>query len=316
MKRIVRLIVVAVTALTMAMGSAQVASATTFYNDPNSPAHQILVAQPSNTVAAALANIPQARWFTVPGNTTATVQSAVNSYVTGAVNASAWPVLVTYAIPHRDCGGFSSGGLTTAAEYAAWIAQVKLGIGTRSAAVIVEPDALTSADCLDAPTRALRYSMLANAVSQLSAGGNVLVYLDGGHSRWLSVAELANRYTLAGGASAQGFSLNVSNFYTTAEEQTYGEAVSTALGGKHYVVDVSRNGFGPAPDAPLNWCNPTGRALGINPTTSTTAAHNDANLWVKNPGQSDGTCNRPGDPPSGQWFQARAAEMLANRPAV
>jgi endoglucanase len=139
-----------------------------------------------------------------------------------------------------------------------------------------------------------------------------MVYLDGGHSRWLSVTELVARLKAAGIQNARGFSLNVSNFYTTAEEQAYGEQVAAKLAGKTYVVDVSRNGRGPAADAPLNWCNPLGRGLGVLPTRQTTAAHNDANLWIKNPGQSDGTCER-NDPYSGYWFQDRAAGMVALR---
>lgn len=315
--RTARLIVTTSIAITIVAGSTQIAAATvnepssTLYADPDSPANQVLRTQPTNKVAAAIAAVPQARWFT-PDTSTANVRSAVARYVDGAANAGAIPVLVMYAIPGRDCGGYSAGGLPNAAAYAAWIQQVRAGIGTRSAGIIVEPDALTSADCLSTTARDQRYAMLSNAVSQLSAGGNTKVYLDGGHSRWLSVTELARRLRLAGVANAKGFSLNISNFFTTAEEQQYGEQVSTQLSGKRYVVDISRNGRGPAPDAPLNWCNPLGRGLGTNPTLQTTAAHNDANLWIKNPGQSDGTCDR-GDPYSGYWFQARAAEMLTLR---
>lgn len=283
----------------------------TFYADPNSPANHVLRAQPTNQAAAAIARVPQARWFT-PDNSVATIRSAVATYVDGATATSTLPVLTTYAIPGRDCGGYSAGGLPGPAAYKAWIQQLRAGIGTRPAVVIVEPDALTSADCLTVPARNERYAMLADAVAQLSAGGTTMVYLDGGHSRWLSVTELANRLRVAGVHNARGFSLNVSNFYTTPEQQTYGEQVSAQLGGKSYVVDVSRNGRGPAADVALNWCNPLGRGLGVLPTRKTTAAHNDANLWIKNPGQSDGTCNR-GDPYSGHWFQERAASMLQLR---
>src|SRR5256885_3736931 len=49
----------------------------------------------------------------------------------------------------------------------------------------------------------------------------------------------------------------------------YGEAISGLTNGSHYVIDTSRNGAGPAPDSPLDWCNPSGRALGAPPTTAT-----------------------------------------------
>jgi endoglucanase len=282
-----------------------------FYADPSSPANQVLRAQPTNQVAATIAKVPQARWFT-PDNSTTTIRAAVAQYVDGATATNTLPVLATYAIPGRDCGGYSGGGLAGPTAYKSWIQQLRAGIGTRPAVVIVEPDALTSADCLTASARTQRYAMLADAVAQLGAGGTTMVYIDGGHSRWLSTAELARRLKLVGIKNARGFSLNVSNFYTTAEQQTYGEQVSALLDGKSYIVDVSRNGRGPAAAVPLNWCNPLDRGLGALPTRRTTAAHNDANLWIKNPGQSDGTCER-NDPYSGLWFQARAAGMLQLR---
>jgi len=86
--------------------------------------------------------------------------------------------------------------------------------------------------------------------------------------------------------------------------------VSALLGGVPYVVDTSRNGLGPAPDAPLNWCNPPGRALGPPPTTATDAPHDVADLWIKGPGQSDGHCDRA-DPASGRWFPDYAAGLVA-----
>jgi endoglucanase len=284
-----------------------------FYVDPNSIANQVLRAQPTNTVAATLARIPQARWFT-PDNSVATIRSAVAQYVSGAAATNTIPVLVTYAIPGRDCGSFSSGGLPDAATYDAWIQQVGFGIGANQAVVIIEPDALAQAtDCLTATQQTARYAMLSYAAQTLGAGANRMVYLDGGHSRWLTTAQLASRLTLAGVRYTRGFSLNISNFFTTAEEQNYGEQVATLLGGnKFYVVDVSRNGQGPAPPAPLNWCNPSTAGLGALPTGQTNAAHDDANLWVKAPGQSDGNC-APGQPASGAWYQASATSMLQLR---
>ncbi len=90
--------------------------------------------------------------------------------------------------------------------------------------------------------------------------------------------------------------------------QNLGTAVPTA----HFLVDTSRNGQGPfnaAPyaDAPFiqpasvigtlnsgSWCNPPGRGLGATPTVNTGVALLDAYVWVKTPGQSDGTCDSQG----------------------
>src|SRR5213079_2606883 len=88
--------------------------------------------------------------------------------------------------------------------------------------------------------------------------------IDAGHSRWLSTSVAASRLGAAGVAQADGFSLNVSNFNPTASEVEYGKAVSALVGGKHFVVDTSRNGLGPAG----TWCNPGGQALGPRPMTA------------------------------------------------
>jgi endoglucanase len=124
----------------------------------------------------------------------------------------------------------------------------------------------------------------------------------------LKAEEIANRLNQVGVEHARGFSLNTSNFFTTDEEIGYGEAVSALTKGAHYVIDTSRNGAGPAPDGPLNWCNPSGRALGVPPTTATAGAHADAYLWVKRPGDSDGACGR-GDPGPGHFVNQYAVDL-------
>jgi endoglucanase len=306
------LVVVLVSALlTAASGIAftaakPVSAIPALYVDPNSPARIAMAADADDAAAAQIAAVPSARWFT-EATPVSDITAAVSRYVGGAAEAAAMPVLVLYAIPGRDCGGFSSGGFGTAADYAAWIRGVRAGIAGRPAMVIVEPDALTGTDCLPADTQEARYTQLAGAVAQLQADHSTAVYVDGGHSRWLSATELATRLRRVG---ARGFSLNVSNFFTTAEEQAYGERVSALLDGATYVVDTSRNGLGAAPDGPLNWCNPPGRALGARPTTATDAPHDVADLWIKEPGQSDGECDR-GDPASGAWFASYAAGLVA-----
>lgn len=77
------------------------------------------------------------------------------------------------------------------------------------------------------------------------------------------------------------------------------------------MIDTGRNGAGPAPESPLNWCNPSGRALGAAPTTNTAGAHADAYLWIKRPGESDGSCNR-GEPYAGSFVNSYAIELVRN----
>lgn len=55
-------------------------------------------------------------------------------------------------------------------------------------------------------------------------------------------------------------------------------------------------------------CNPSGRALGVPPTTATAGAHADAYLWVKHPGDSDGSCGR-GEPGPGHFMNEYAIDL-------
>ncbi|WP_433975494.1 glycoside hydrolase family 6 protein [Tunturiibacter lichenicola] len=145
-------------------------------------------------------------------------------------------------------------------------------------------------------------------------------------------------------------------------QQNMGSAVPTT----HFVIDTSRNGQGPFNAAsyanpPYNqpasvittlsnggWCNPPARGLGTPPTAKTGVALLDAYLWVKTPGQSDGTCDSAGgarawdysvydpaswpttaaqqatfdplwrlyDPAAGAWFPQQALDLVqrANPP--
>jgi endoglucanase len=153
-------------------------------------------------------------------------------------------------------------------------------------------------DCLSPADVQTRYSLLRDAVGTLAAAG-ASVYLDAGNANWRSAAEMASRLRAAGIDQARGFALNVANFDDTAGELAFGDAIVAALGGKtHFVVDTSRNGRGPASDGA--WCNPPGRGLGVRPTVATGDARADAFLWIKVPGESDGTCN--GGPAAGTWW--------------
>jgi endoglucanase len=90
-----------------------------------------------------------------------------------------------------------------------------------------------------------------------------------------------------------------------------------------------------------NWCNPVGAGLGLRPTANTGVPLVDADLWVKTPGGSDGSCDIAGgarawdytqynrwgltgdagnhfdplwgevDPAAGAWFPDQALQQLA-----
>ena len=159
---------------------------------------------------------------------------------------------------------------------------------------------------------------------------------------------------------------NIATWIYTDEwyQQNMGAAVATT----HFLIDTSRNGQGPLNasiygSAPYNqpssvvqtltngsWCNPPGRGLGTRPTANTGVALLDAYLWVKTPGQSDGTCDAAGgarawdytvytqpgwptdaagqavfdplwgldDPTAGAWFSQQALDLAtrANPPQL
>lgn len=241
-----------------------------------------------------LAAQPVAHWF---AEWSGDVTSAVRNVVTAASGAGETPVLVAYNIPYRDCGLYSAGGASSAPAYRSWIRGFADGLRGQRAVVIVEPDAAPGAGCLPAAAQEERFALLRDAVGVLADAG-AFVYIDAGHSRWMSADAAAAILTRAGVAQAHGFSLNVSNFVSTSENGVFGEELARKLGGKRYVIDTSRNGMGPA--AGNQWCNPDGRSVGSLPTTTTAFPSADAYLWVKVPGESDGTCN--GGPTAGAWW--------------
>lgn len=245
-------------------------------------------------IMAKIAAAPQAKWF---GDWNANVEADVARAVGAAAAANSVPVLVAYNIPQRDCGSHSAGGASSADSYRGWIAAFARGLGARRALVVLEPDALAGMDCLSQTDRDTRTGLLAFAVKTLR-DLDALVYLDGGHSNWHPASVMAPRLRDAGIGMATGFALNVSNFQRTASEIAYGNEISALTGGKHYIVDTSRNGLGPAPDG--QWCNPEGRALGERPTSDTGTPLADAFLWIKTPGESDGACN--GHPAANTWM--------------
>jgi endoglucanase len=88
--------------------------------------------------------------------------------------------------------------------------------------------------------------------------------------------------------------------------------MGTAVATTPFVIDTSRNGQGPLtpglyalppysqPDTVIdglksgNWCNPFGAGAGLHPTMKTNVPLLDAYLWVKVPGESDGSCDIAG----------------------
>lgn len=288
----------------------------TFFVDPTSNARtqadEWRSSRPDDAAAMErIAEQPQADWF---GGWTPDIRTGIDARVTEITETGALPVLVAYDLPYRDCGQYSAGGQNDPESYRSWVREFAEGIGDRPAVVIPEPDGLTLTDCLDEAQTAERFGLLGFAVDTFEANPNVDVYIDAGHSNWLPPEEAARRLQLAGIERAAGFSLNVSNFQRTDDLIAYGKAVSDAIGaedGTHFVIDTSRNGNGPwESDDPEAWCNPPGRALGEAPTVETADPLVDAYLWIKRPGESDGSCR--GAPEAGEWYPEYALGLALN----
>lgn len=294
-------------------------SATIYYTNPDSTAATWIKNNAADsraiTIKNAIADKPMARWFTGTSQSTDNLTATITSYTTAAKNAGATPLLVAYNIPGRDCsGGASSGGAASAITYKQWIDNFIAGIGSRAAVVILEPDAIADADCLTSDKRTERFSLLNYAATAFSTKAPAAqVYIDAGNPNWLTAAKAGEYLNTAGVEKVTGFALNVSNFYTTEQNTTYGNSINSFLSSsygftKSFLIDTSRNGNGANPG---DWCNPPGRKIGVTTNALTT---NIMTAWVKVPGNSDGesspTANCHGGPSAGTFSPDLAIKLI------
>ena len=227
----------------------------------------------------------------------------VNNRINDYERAGGIPIFAVYNVPVLDCN--TGRGASSAGEYMSWIRRFAGAIGNRKAILILEPDGLTHTDCGINVNE--RYQLIGAAVNLFKdVSPNVAVYIDGGDNNRNTVAEIVPILQAANIARADGFFLNATVFQYTSTEVAYGNAVGTALGGKHFVVDTSRNGLGPGQES---WCNAKDRALGTPPTTQTGAPLADAFIWIKPVWQSDGTCDH-GEPDPGADFYDYAVNLV------
>ena len=277
------------------------------------------------------------------------------------------PVFVIYDLPNRDCAAEASNGELSVDkggegryqhEYIDFIAAQIAAHPELRVALIVEPDSLANIatnlgveKCAAAEQvyrRAISY-----AVAKLSVP-NAFLYLDAAHAGWLgwpkNIVKAAQIYkdvlTAAGGAERiRGFALNVSNYDVlhdpnnhrttpdepSADELAYVGDLSKALAdvgitGKTFVIDTGRNGKPGVRTEPANWCNIKGAGLGERPRAAP-ATNVDAFVWIKVPGESDGTADQkaarfdpncasddatPGAPEAGDMFEPYLIDLVKN----
>lgn len=277
--------------------------------DPLMPAYQ-----QGGTYRDQIGTYAQAFWVIPEAYDTSEVRAKVLDYTGDAAAARKTPVLTVYGIPGRDCGMYSSGNpLTTAAQYRGWIRQIARGLSGTKALVVIEPDALPlfSSDLQACPQKPAGWQGMLRFASRVLSKVGAWTYLDAGHSNWTPYDERPAVLKAAGIGFARGFSTNVSNFRPTADERAYAAELLDGLRklgvtGKRYVIDTSRNGAAPSADG-HDVINPTWARVGRPPRLVFDGAF-DGTLWVKHPGESDGTVN--GGPPSGQWCDFLADRLL------
>jgi endoglucanase len=193
--------------------------------------------------ALLIAKFPIASW--ISGGTAIQVTKKVGALVSGAAAKKQIPILVAYNLPFRDCQQYSSGGAVNTAEYKLWIDSFAAAIGSHRVVVLLEPDGLgiiphftnlagerewcqpKQADSATAAKQ--RFAQLNYAVDVFTKLPNASVYLDGTHSGWLDVGDIASRLLRAGVQKTSGFFLNVSNYYPTPQLIRYGTWVSQCL---------------------------------------------------------------------------------------
>lgn len=253
-----------------------------------------------------LADTPNFKWFTGGKNVWADTKDLVTKANGQRVG------IVLYAIPGRDNGNYSAGGLESKEAYYNYLGAMADAIGEAPVDIVVEPDALGLSTNLDSDSKKQdRYDMLASAISTLKAKPNVRVYLDASmwhapDQQWQLLQKIWN-FDLVDGTS-----LNTSGFKIQGDVDKYAVELKKHTN-KPSVSDTSRNGVGEwdAPEGTQDpWCNPPGRKIGDFPRFIPDGDAVVAHYWVKAPGESDGTA-RGGNVPAGEFMPEYAVGLVS-----
>ncbi|EJC98731.1 cellulase [Fomitiporia mediterranea MF3/22] len=272
---------------------------------------------------------------------------------------------VIYDLPDRDCAAEASAGEFSIADggaekYQAYIdsiaEQVEQFPNVR-VVFVVEPDGLANlVTNLSVPKCANAEStykeLVSYAIAQLQQD-NVWLYLDAGHSGWLGwpanltpAAQLFASVLQGAGnnATVRGLATDVSNYNLLRgtedpaqapnpnyDEELYINALAPMLDSNgfpsQFIVDQGRSGVSGIRTAEGDWCNVLGAGLGPRPSTDTGNDLIDSIVWVKPPGESDGTSDTSSPrfdshcsqsdaaqpaPEAGTWFQSYFETLIQN----
>lgn len=262
-----------------------------------------------------LSQKPVANWL---GDWNPNPRQRVRELIDHAQANNALFQIVLYNIPHRDFGGFSAGGSQSREAYLSWVNEITMGIGSAEGIIIIEPDALPHANEFDQHRKEQRLATLREAVTNLrKICKNAHIYLDAGHPNWLPASIITELLLKAGIRSANGISLNISNSQMTEDCYRYGLNIVENISAEHgIIIDTSRNGAGPPSEDVTStdaWANPSSSRLGQQPTLRVSLPNIFSSrlhglLWVKPPGESDGSYN--GAPPAGEFWPEGAMCLI------
>jgi|TARA_B100000085_G_C18535517_1_gene509803 endoglucanase len=215
------------------------------------------------------------------------------------------PIIVIYSIPNRDLGHYSRGGHKEEKSYLKFIREITAGIGDYNPIIIFEPDAIPHISNMKFEDGFRRLQLIKKSL-QILQRCNGRLYVDMGNPKWLKPNQV-KRYIDWINEPIDGFVVNTSNYWDLKTCHQWGDKVSKMVN-LHYLIDTSRNGVGSL--GTDDWCNPPNRALGVFPTTRTSSEYCEAYLWIKVPGESDGTLN--GGPKAGRFFLEQALSLIEN----
>ncbi|KAK1931375.1 Endoglucanase A [Phytophthora citrophthora] len=246
-----------------------------------------------------------AAWYTDRLSTTD--RATMLKDITSKCSEDSRMTIVVYGIPNKDCNaGYSSGGtVSNTADYKTFLSDLTTAVGDRKVLYVVEPDAVgLLAEDGGCGSSAGYLDNLKVAVKALSANANAELYVDVGYWTLEYDSQRSKVVTtmkeLATSGTLKGVAINTSNYRSTSQLSELCTNFQTAMGSKTMscIADTSRNYVAPTT---TDWCNVLTAGIGAPPTSETNVSNLDYFMWIKPPGESDGTCN--GGPAAGSFFE-------------
>jgi hypothetical protein len=253
----------------------------------------------NHTLLGRLALRPRAIWLGT-WNKVSQVKQATRQAVAGSQNRNPKALVQLATFELSPWEGQTAGGSWDVATDESWYRNLAAGIGNARALVVEQIDLpFTLKTSSREPERIDTYG-----AKVLSARRHTNVYLDAGTHGWWTPRQAARELVANGIRYARGFSLDDTDYDSTAVELKFGAQVIAALArdgvhGKHFIVNTDENG------QPYTAKQASGSGSNIN---STPMCH----------GTVQTVCQRTGIPPTtnvtaARWHLGRSAAKLAKK---